>query len=297
MSIAIVVHGGAGSSAAVDDADRAREGCLAAARRGYALLRQGASALDAVEAAATVLEDDPRFNAGTGSCLTRDGEVEMDACLMDGADLRVGAVALVRTMKNPIRLARAVMERTPHVLLAGEGASRLAGEAGLEQVSPSSLVTERSLRRWREHLAKSSPPTTSGGTIGAVAIDARGHVAAATSTGGMTGKLPGRIGDTPIPGAGTYADDASGAASATGHGEMILRVTLTRVVCDRLGAGETAMAAASAGIRALERVQGSGGVIVVGRSGDIGWAFNTERMSRAWIDGAGAEGSAFGSDD
>ena len=291
MSIAIVVHGGAGSAAPDDDPEQARQGCLAAARRGYALLRQGASALDAVEAAATALEDDPRFNAGTGSCLNRDGDVEMDACLMDGADLRVGAVTLVRTVKNPIRLARAVMERTPHVLLAGEGASNLAREAGLEQVSPSALVTERALRRWREHREKSKP-SSSGGTIGAVAIDARGHVAAATSTGGMMGKLPGRIGDTPIPGAGTFADDAGGAASATGHGEMIIRVTLTRVVCDRLGSGEGAMEAARAGIAALERVHGTGGVIAVGRRGDVGWAFNTERMTRAWIDGAGVEGAA-----
>ncbi len=293
MSIAIVVHGGAGPMSPDDDAERAQQGCLAAARCGYEILRRGGSALDAVEAAAVALEDDPVFNAGTGACLTREGGVELDASLMDGEALRVGAVALVRTVKNPIKLARAVMERTPHVFLAGEGASSLAREAGLDEVSPEALITEKARRRWRAYLAKSAP-SSPGGTIGAVAIDGRGHVAAATSTGGMTGKLPGRVGDTPIPGAGTYADDLAGAASATGHGEMIIRITLTRVVCDHLRAGESAMTAARAGISALERVSGTGGVIAVGRGGDLGWAFNTERMARAWIDLHGNEGAAFG---
>jgi len=295
MPIAIAVHGGAGPAHPDDDPGRAREGCLAAARRGYEILRAGGSALDAVEAAAAVLEDDPQFNAGTGACLNADGVVEMDAAIMDGEALRAGAVALVRTAKNPIRLARAVMDRGPHVLVAGEGAERLLRAWDLETVAPSELVTERALRRWRA-AQKRAPQIDSGGTIGAVAIDARGHVAAATSTGGMNNKLPGRIGDSPVPGAGTWADDLGGVASATGHGEMILRVGLTRAVCERLVAGVDPTQAAAEGLRLLQRVGGEAGVIVVDRQGRIGFAFNTQRMSRAWVDERG-EGSGFGPDD
>ncbi|MBX5484307.1 MAG: isoaspartyl peptidase/L-asparaginase [Myxococcaceae bacterium] len=292
MTTAIIVHGGAGPARSDDDAEAARQGCLLAARAGYAVLARGGSALDAVEEAVRTLEDDPQFNAGIGSCLTADGDVEMDASLMEGATLRAGAVALVRGVRNPIRLARCVMERTPHLFLAGEGAMRLAREQGLPILSPAELITPRALARWREAKAKGAA-SPSGGTVGAVALDAHGHLAAATSTGGMNGKWSGRIGDTPVIGAGTYADDAGGAASATGHGEAILRVGLTRMVVAQLCAGAEAQSAAEVGLGALARIGGEGGVIVIDRSGRVGCAFNTARMSHAFIDATGAEGSGF----
>jgi L-asparaginase / beta-aspartyl-peptidase len=291
MPIAIIVHGGAGQARPEISPDAARVGCLAAARLGHAVLRSGGSALDAVETAVAAMEDDPQFNAGVGSCLNADGEVEMDAAIMSGADLRVGAVALVRDVRNPVRLARAVMERTPHVFLAGEGAHRLAEEAGLPLVEPRSLITERMLARWREVQGQRRSPD--GGTVGAAAIDPAGHVAAATSTGGMLMKRAGRIGDSPLCGCGTYADDESGAASATGHGEAIIRVLLTRVVCEHLRTGKAPDEAARAGVAELERVHGQGGVILVDRQGRVGAAFNTARMSHAWIDTFGREGTAF----
>jgi L-asparaginase / beta-aspartyl-peptidase len=256
------------------------------------VLRAGGSALAAVEKAVVALEDDPQFNAGIGSCLNADGEVEMDASIMSGADLRAGAVALVREVQNPIRLARAVMERTPHVFLAGDGARRLAEEAGLPLVEPRSLVTERMLARWREARHHSLSPE--GGTVGAVALDGDGHLAAATSTGGTLMKRAGRIGDSPLIGCGTYADDRCGAASATGHGEAIIRVLLTRVVCERLLERAEPGEAARAGVAELARIRGEGGVILVDKQGRIGAAFNTARMSRAWVDGSGSEGTGFG---
>ena len=291
MPIAIIVHGGAGQARPEISGESARAGCLAAARIGYAVLRSGGSALDAVETAVAALEDDPQFNAGMGSCLNAEGEVEMDASLMSGADLRVGAVALVRDVRNPVRLARAVMERTPHVFLAGAGARRLAQEAGLPLVDPRSLVTESARARWVQ--AVRQKPRPEGGTVGAVAIDGAGHVAGATSTGGMLMKRAGRIGDSPLPGCGTYADDTSGAASATGHGEAIIRVLLTRAVCERLRAGDAPESAAGAGLADLARVGGEGGIVLVDKHGRLGAAFNTARMSRAWIDASGREGAAF----
>lgn len=292
MPIAIIVHGGAGRAWPDDAAEEARRGCLLAARAGYAVMQAGGTAMDGVEAAVVALEDDPQFNAGIGSCLNAAGEVEMDASIMSGADLRVGAVALVKDVRNPVRLARAVMERTQHVFLAGEGARTLALEAALPLVEPAQLVTPRALRHW--HAAREAGDAAGGGTVGAAAMDARGHLAAATSTGGMIMKRVGRIGDSPLPGCGTYADDAAGAASATGHGEAIIRTLLTRVVCERLRAGDHPDEAARRGMAELGRVQGSAGVIVVDARGRVGAAFNTARMSRAWIDRDGREGSAYG---
>jgi beta-aspartyl-peptidase (threonine type) len=283
MAIAIIVHGGAGSHRTDDSEEEARSGCLSAARAGFAVLEAGGTALDAVEAAVVALEEDPQFNAGRGACLNQDGEIELDASIMSGADLRAGAVALVRDVRNPIRLARAVMERTHHVFLAGEGASRLAYEAGLERVDPSWFITDRSRRRWDE----------AHGTVGAVAIDRHFHLAAATSTGGTIMKRKGRIGDTPLIGCGTFADDETGAASATGHGEAFIRVGLARTVCERLRAADDPRAAARAAIATLSRVHGEGGLIVVDRLGRVGASFNTARMSHAWIDARGNEGSAF----
>ncbi len=290
MPTAIVVHGGAGPAQEDDDVSGLKEGCLAAARRGHEVLARGGSALDAVEAAVVALEDDPRFNAGVGSTLNEAGQVEMDASVMDGATTRAGAVAAVHTVKNPVRLARAVMEKTLHVLLVAHGAEAFADEVKAPRADRESFVTERMRRKFEA--ARAAPPRKSHGTVGAVALDAQGRLAAATSTGGTFLKRVGRVGDTPIPGAGTYAD-ARGAASATGHGESILRAQLTRRVCDHLAAGKTAGQAAALAIAELETIHGEAGVIVVDAAGRLGIAFNTERMSRAWVTAQG-QGAAHG---
>jgi beta-aspartyl-peptidase (threonine type) len=284
---ALVVHGGAGTPGPDDPASSgggaaARlEGVRRACAAGWSILRSGGSALDAVEAAVRVLEDDPLFNAGTGATLTAAGDVELDASIMDGASLRCGAVAVVKDVKNPVSLARAVMERTDHVLLAGPGASAFARELGLAPYENHLLVTPEQHSRWEAaHKGAASSKT---GTVGAVARDAAGHLAAATSTGGMSMKLPGRVGDTPIIGCGTYADDALGAVSCTGHGERIIQLTLARHAADLVGRGASAMEAAREAAALLgRRVRGDGGLIVVGRSGDVGFAHNTPAMSRAW---------------
>lgn len=287
---AIVVHGGAGAIAADDHARACAEGCLSAARIGHQVLSAGGTALQAVEAAVVALEDDPHFNAGRGACLTADGDVELDAAVMWGADLSCGAVAALKAFANPVKVARLVLERSAHVLLAGEGAARFARIHGVLPCPPALLVTPRALERWEREkhgLARKN------GTVGAVAIDAAGHVAAATSTGGTSGKLPGRVGDTPLIGCGTYADDRGGAASATGHGESIIKVVLAKFACDRMAAGADARTAAEEAVRELGRVHGEGGIILVDRGGGLGVAFNAARMSRAWIAGDGSEGAAF----
>jgi beta-aspartyl-peptidase (threonine type) len=284
VSISIAVHGGAGPARPGEDGRAQVDGCLAAARAGQAVLLAGGSALEAVEVAVRALEDDPLFNAGTGACLNLDGEVELDAAVMDGATLAAGGVTCVRGVKNPITLARAVMTHTPHVLLAGPGAHLLARKLGIPEVPPQSLVTDAARRRWAQARAQGEgPEVTSGGTVGAVARDARGHVAAGTSTGGMLLKWPGRVGDSPIPGAGVYADDAGGAASATGHGEVILRAGLCREVVGRMARGEAPQAAADAAVAALGRFGGGAGLIVVAPDGEVAWAHDTERMARAAV--------------
>ncbi|WP_373048353.1 isoaspartyl peptidase/L-asparaginase family protein [Vulgatibacter sp.] len=291
MPTAILVHGGAGAIFPDDRAHACARGCLEAARAGHRILAAGGSALDAAVAACVVLEDDPAFNAGTGSVLNADGEVEMDACLMDGSNLRAGAVAAIRGVRNPIEVARLVLERSPHVLLAGSGAERFARAQGVAPWPASLLVTERALTRWQKE--RDEGWTNKPGTVGAVAVDAQGHVAAATSTGGISSKHPGRVGDSPLPGAGTYADDETGAVSATGQGEAIIRVVLAKFACDQLAAGDHPQAAAEAAVRRLGRVQGEGGLVVVDRQGRIGLAANTARMSRGWVDAEGNEGCAF----
>ena len=289
---AIAVHGGAG---ALDDSgtsglgpDAPREaGVGRAASAAWEVLRRGGSALDAVVLAASLLEDDPTFNAGTGATLASTGHVELDASLMDGATLGAGAVACVTDVKNPILLARAILERSPHLLLVGEGASAFAREMGIPAWPNERLVIPQ--QRARFDAARGvKPATVGGGTIGAVARDRDGHLAAATSTGGTFLKRPGRVGDSPIIGAGTYADDRLAAVSSTGHGEPIIRVTLARLVADLVGSGLGAAEAAAEGIRILgARVAGQGGVIVVGPSGEPGFACNTPAMARAWSDGTG----------
>jgi L-asparaginase / beta-aspartyl-peptidase len=288
---AILVHGGAGHLGPDDPASSGRgaprlEGVRAAAAAAWEVLAKGGSALDAVELAVRALEDDPTFNAGTGACLTAAGDVELDASIMDGATLRCGGVAAVKDVKNPVVLARRVMERSEHVLLAGEGASAFAREVGIAAHENALLVTPAQRARW-ERLRAGPPALTGHGTVGAVARDARGHVAAATSTGGMVMKRAGRVGDTPLIGCGTYADDALAAVSCTGHGERIIQLTLARRAADLVGRGRTAMEAARDAIRELsERVGGEGGVIVVTPRGEVGFAHNTPVMSRAWtVDG------------
>lgn len=282
MTPAIVVHGGAGG---VDDSRvaAARDGCEAAVRAGLRVLGEGGRALDAVQAAVRVLEDDPEFNAGVGAALTRDGRVELDAAIMDGATLRVGAIGAVENVRQPIDLARAVLEDGEHVLLVAGGAWDLAARLGIRPAPAETMITPRARERLAAKLAAAQAAAGSGGTVGACAIDAAGHVAAATSTGGITGKRPGRLGDTPLPGCGTWADDLGGAASATGHGESIIRVTLTRQLVDRLRAGAGAEEAAWAAIDDLAaRVRGEGGVICVDARGAVGIAHNSPRMPHAW---------------
>jgi L-asparaginase / beta-aspartyl-peptidase len=282
---AIAVHGGAGHLDAEDSAAGADSPRLAgvreAARAGWEVLARGGSALDAVEAAVRWLEDDPEYNAGTGACLTAAGDVELDASVMDGSTLRCGAVAVVKDVRNPITLARRVMERSEHVFLAGAGASAFARQVEIPPHPNALLVTPRQRERWERLRAATAGERH--GTVGAVARDVHGHLAAGTSTGGMAMKLPGRVGDTPLVGCGTYADDRLAAVSCTGHGERIIQLTLARHCADLVGAGLAAMdAAREAVLRLGTRVGGEGGLIVVGPSGEAGFAHNTPIMSRAW---------------
>jgi beta-aspartyl-peptidase (threonine type) len=288
MRPAILVHGGAGPRSEADgDDEQSRAGALAAARAGHQVLRSGGSALDAVETACRALEDDPVFNAGHGAVLNEDGVAELDASIMDGATLKAGAVAVVTTLANPITAARRVMELTRHVLLVGAGAEAFAHEAGLPRIDNAALITPRARARFEaERLATH-------GTVGVVAVDQHGHVAAGTSTGGTSSKKRGRVGDSPLIGCGTYADDRWGAVSCTGVGEYIIRVTLARRVLDFLERGVSAQAAAEAGLAEVVRLGGDAGLIVVTPTGELAWATSSERMSRAWVDGAGAEGSGF----
>ena len=293
--LAIAVHGGAGVIPSADltpQVDAAfRAGLGAALRVGYAVLSGGGSSLDAVTAAVVALEEDPLFNAGRGAVLCADGGHELDAAIMDGRDLLAGAVAGVRHVRNPVRLARHVMEHTPHVMLAGPGADALAADAGLESVPNDWFTTERrraELDRYRAGLARVGDEASLG-TVGAVALDAHGHLAAATSTGGMTGKRAGRVGDTPIIGAGTYAADDCCAVSATGHGEYFIRAAVAHEIASLMRhRGLGVQQAADAVVHGqLVRLGGSGGVIAVGRDGTIAMPFNSPGMLRGAMDSSG----------
>ncbi len=286
--VALAIHGGAGRlvrgrlPAELDAKLRAAVASVLA--EGLARLERGEAALDVVEAAVAALEDDPLFNAGRGAALTSDGTVELDASLMDGATRAAGAVACVRTVRNPIRLARAILDDGRHVLLAGDGAERFARERGLACVANEWFVTAASRAELasaqsegRVSLDRDEPGAT--GTVGAVARDARGHLAAATSTGGMTNQRPGRVGDSPILGAGTWADDASCAVSATGQGERFLRVAFAHEIDAAMRHGGSALRAACEG--ALARVAalgGAGGCIALAARGEPVAAFNTAGM-------------------
>lgn len=306
MSWTLVIHGGAGSiqPGMLTDAEEAAlvAGLEAALAAGAAVLEDGGCALDAVEAAARVLEDDPAFNAGRGSVLTFDGRIEMDAAVMDGRDRRAGAVAGVTRARNPVSLARAVMEHSPHVLLTGAGADRFGEEQGAEQVDQDWFETPARRAQLERVLARSDKWFDSDvkfGTIGAVAVDQSGHVAAATSTGGLTGKRWGRVGDSPVIGAGTYADDRACAVSATGSGEFFIREGVAHEICARVRMlGESSQDAADAVMAELAEMGGAGGVIFVTPSGDAGWSFNTKSLFRGLARaGAAPEIGLFGEND
>ena len=259
-----------------------RAGLERALEAGYQALKEGKSSIDAVIAAVMVLEDDPLFNAGRGGSLNSDGDVEMDASIMEGAKLRAGAVAAVRRIRNPVLAARAVMENTRHVLLAGDGAERFARQQGLKLESPAYFRTARQLDSLRNKKKNYH------GTVGAVALDGDGNLAAATSTGGYTGKMPGRIGDSPIIGAGTYADNRACAVSATGLGESFIRAAVAHDMCARMRyRGASLAAAAAAALRNVAQLGGDGGLVAVDRSGNVAMPFNSEGMYRACVDRRG----------
>lgn len=284
MRPSLIVHGGAWDIP--EDATEACEaGCLRALRSGYAILSNGGHALDAVEAAITVLEDDPIFDAGYGSHLNLDGDVECDAIVMDAATLRAGAVAGLRRIKNPIQAARAVLEKCPHMMLISRGAEQFAVDHGIPWCDPRDLISPAEREAW-ERCRKDSHNAEhhrghEQGTVGAVAMDEQGRLFAATSTGGTCCKLPGRVGDSPLIGSGCYADSEAGAVSSTGFGEAIMKVVLAKTACDFLrqpGLNPTQAAQAAVEILA-RRGKGSGGVILLDKSGNPGFAYNTPHMA------------------
>ena len=292
----LVVHGGAGQimrdriTATQDRAIRIALGQALIA--GSELLAQGSSAVDAVEAAVKILEDDPNFNSGRGAVFTYEGRNELDAAIMDGATRAAGAVAGITATRNPVSLARAVMEQSAHVMLSGVGADQFSLEHGLEQVDPAWFATPERLANLEELKAAGSggyDVDLKYGTVGAVAVDQAGHVAAATSTGGITGKRWGRIGDSPLIGAGTYADDRACAVSATGAGEFFIREGVAHQICARVRlAGDSPQSAADTVMAAVKALGGNGGVIVVAPDGEACWSFTTPGMFRGRIKSGGA---------
>lgn len=295
MEPSIIVHGGAWDIP--DDLVEPHvNGCRLAADIGRDLLLRGATAVDSVEAAVASMEDDPVFDAGKGAVLNQAGQVEMDAIIMDGASLRSGAVAALRHIKNPIRVARRLMDTTHFSMLAGDGALRFAVANGFEECSEEDLLVGVELEDYREFLRTGVLRTReefSGqprDTVGACALDRDGHVACATSTGGTRRKLEGRVGDSPIIGSGGYADDSVGAASSTGWGEKIMAVVLAKTALDLLKDGGDPSGACEGGIEILaRRVNGLGGLIMVDRAGRVGYHHNTPRMAFAFFEGRSGE--------
>ena len=287
---ALAIHGGAGAIPKDMPADQVagyRGGLEQALRVGSAILEEGGTSLDAVEQVIRTLEDDPHFNAGRGAVFNHDGQHELDASIMDGETLACGAVARVATVKNPISLARLVMERTPHVLLAGDGAERFAAEQGIEAVEQDYFFTERRHRQYREALAAAGEQGAGEGTVGAVALDRAGNLAAGTSTGGLTNKMFGRVGDSPIVGAGTYAQNGACAVSGTGKGEEFIRHGVARSIAFLVEhQGLTVRDAADKVIRDV-LAPGDGGVIVLGQEGDVAMVFSTAGMYRGVADASG----------
>jgi L-asparaginase / beta-aspartyl-peptidase len=298
MPGAIIVHGGAGNIPS-DAVEHHLAGCKEAALVGWDILQAGGSALDAVEAAVRSLEDNPYYNAGTGASPTADGKIELDAGMMDGRTLDVGAVAGVELIKNPISLARKVLE-SPHVLLVGRGAQQFAQEQGIVLCKAEDLMigpryerrlAERSQLTGHNPAGASSPqdaditqgPPDKHGTVGAVALDWSGRLAAATSTGGIPNKYPGRVGDSPLVGCGFYADE-NAAISCTGHGEDFIRLLIARRAADFVARGDSARDAAEAAIAVLgAKAKGVGGLIVVDRLGNVGFAWNSQTMAHAYM--------------
>ena len=285
---ALAVHGGAGTiSRDAQAAFRAasyHDGLRRALTAGREVLAGGGSALDAVTTAVVALEDDPLFNAGRGSVFTAAGTQEMDACVMEGATHRAGAVAGIFGPRNPALAARAVLEQGRQVLLIGEGALAFCRNAGVAFSEPGYFYTEERWRELQNALERSGDAVRCGGTVGAVARDRSGNLAAATSTGGRTGKAPGRVGDSAIVGAGTYADNATCAVSATGHGEFFIRWCVAFEIAARLRhAGQALDHAAPAVINELGTLGGSGGVVAVDRAGVLSLPFNTEGMYRGYV--------------
>src|ERR1700678_1870961 len=289
----LLVHGGAWDIPQ-DQLEAHTCGVIRAVETGYALLHQGASSLDAVEAAVTVLEDDQAFDAGRGSFLTSDGRVQLDALMMDGAALRAGAVACVERLKNPIQAARLVLERSPHVYFVGAGAEEFARQQGLTLIENHELVIDRERERLHAAQARAragiEDQTFTGNshdTVGAVALDLAGNLAAATSTGGTLNKTPGRVGDSSVIGSGGYADNRSAAASLTGWGEPIMKLVLAKWAVDRVPQLGPEQVAQDAITYLYARLRGHGGLILLGPDGRFGIAHNTPRMAWAVCDRKG----------
>lgn len=290
----IALHGGAGTILKANMTPEKEAAYHAGLREclqaGLDVLRQGGAALDAVTASVIALEENPLFNAGRGSVFTTDETHEMDAAIMNGATRECGAISGICGPRNPILAARAVMEQTDHVFLAGDGAKRFCQAAGLEMMDPDWFATEQRLKalhdemeRRRSGAVDDGDPARKHGTVGAAALDRFGHLAAATSTGGMTAKTPGRVGDSPVIGAGTWADDQTVALSATGHGEYFIRWAVGHEIDARMRwAGQSLEEAASSVVHELGEIGGSGGLIAVDRSGNISLPFNSPGMYRAW---------------
>jgi L-asparaginase / beta-aspartyl-peptidase len=287
MVPALIVHGGAGADP--DDKPTYREALSEALARGWAVLRGGGSSLDAVERAVQALEEHPRLNAGYGSALTERGTVECDASIMEGDGLQAGAVGAVSGVRSAIGLARRVLEDGRHILLVGDGALHFAREQGLPLCAPEALVTDRQRRRLAKHLAAREAARPTSGTVGAVAIDAHGCIVAGTSTGGYTGKRPGRVGDSALIGAGTYADSRLGGVSTTGHGEAFIRTVLAKTALDILRELDEPQLAAETSLDIVrEEGRGSGGLILMDWRGRLAHATTTTLMPVGWCDGTAA---------
>lgn len=287
MEPIIVVHGGAGSWKIKQHLlEKALQDCRSAAEAGQESLLSGASAIDAVEAAVRLLEDSPVLDAGRGSYLNQQGEIELDALIMDGATLQLGAIAAVQNILHPISLARQVMTHSEHNLIVGPGAEAFADEIEFPRCQFEDLLAEDLELDVDLEPGTDLEPMREGDTVGAVAIDSMGNLASATSTGGTRGKHAGRVGDSPLVGSGGYADNWSAAVSATGQGEALMRIVISKTVCDLVAGGLSAQGACDAAIRLLaERTQGRGGLIAVDARGRIGIAFNTQGMPHAYATG------------
>lgn len=280
MKPKIIVHGGAGEI--IDEHLNAHlSGCKEAIKIGWQILDQGGTSLMAIEHSIRILEDNPVFDAGRGSYLNKDGFVEMDAIVMKGDDLNIGAVVGVIQIRNPISLAIQILQNSKHNMLGGQGALQFAVHLDLEECEPNWFITEYTHNIWKKQTNNSNKF----GTVGCVALDSYGNIAAGTSTGGTKHKEPGRIGDTPLVGCGAYADNATAGVSATGDGEAIMKVVLSKLACDLTVNEISVEHAINKAIQILEsRTRAHAGLIMIDNKGNLGCAFNTPRMSRAWVD-------------